>query len=1068
MRTRLKTQTKMNRILLVILGTLFILSACQPGNNPVENKLSLNGTWKFYTIYGEGANYMNVNESEDDIIIDNDDVRVEIHGNWSVSKYAKLNSSFQGSDYLKRYYSNTDLGNANPSDSSCVRYYPDFKNSGYYEVFVKYPYVSHLTTRYNINNANGISTKYLNQRLLSGEWISLGIYEFNNRKDRNYIEITAIVSGEVAADAVMFRKISKEKFDRAKEEPSRVFQTDFDDSQWHDLTVPGHWGTINSFSNYTGKGWYRKTIDLQEEWSKGSDDRYYLKFDGVYHLSKVYLNGKYLGMNRGGFTPFEFDVTEALNFDGENVIAVEADNSAIVSATWNWGGIIRDVTLTKNKAIRIDYQYVHAVPDLESGVAEIKLKVRVENNSAEDRTINVSTVILDEGQIGELSGMLNIKANSTKDIHLNASLKANDVELWHFDNPKLYQAQTTISEGEIELDKLQDNFGIRKVELTDSQMLLNGEAVRLAGFNRVSESRFWGSSEPLEVLEKDVDLMKEAGANFMRIMHGTQNQKLIELCDRKGIMLFEEVNVRDLDNDEFRANYYPLAKLEEEIGGKLDLEEEEILMLDEAYVKLREEHKVKVNDKNYFLAKYWLKGMVERDINHPSIIGWSVGNELNNHFEYGREAIAYVKRELDPYRFVVCVSNSGQKEEYTPETDPNTFGDLIMHNMYQWQGEPQEILNALRTKWPDKPIFISEFGFDPFPSTGIDADKEIFSEWTNTYYRHKNEFVIGTSMWTFNDYRSMYGGTTAEENRVWGVITTWRQKRRLFDRIKKEHAPVLDIEVTSIDFENNTAKVRMPMRSASDYPSYAIRNYSLVYQFRNTKGDVISSNRLDVPSLMPGDQPWEENLSWKPLSGEVLDLKVSLMSPTGFSRLDKIISFQKAITPEIEEVVAGKNAARILFEQVPNASEYFVKYTNGSFEKQSYKTIGDFIDVDSLEANSTYSFELYAINDKGISVPSKKIEVTTNDRQLPPIIWDAFISDNKLVIGYSSDFTDGNYTVRYGASKDKLDKEFISNVRGMLSIDLGQEELVYFKIKRETPEGESMWSKVKKVKNSNY
>jgi len=406
--------------------------------------------------------------------------------------------------------------------------------------------------------------------------------------------------------------------------------------------------------------------------------------------------------------------------------------------------------------------------------------------------------------------------------------------------------------------------------------------------------------------------------------------------------------------------------------------------------------------------------MIERDINHPSIIGWSVGNELNNHYEYGKAAMDYVKEELDSYRLVTLVSNSGQKEEYTPATDPNTFTDIIMHNMYRWQGNPQEILTSLRTKWPDKPVFISEFGFDPFSSAALDGDKEIFSEWTN-HYRNKNEFVIGTSMWTFNDYRSGYGGTTAEENRVWGIINSWRQKRRLFKRIKKEHSPVKDIEITNIDFDNNTAKVRMPLRSESDFPSHAMRNYKLYYSFKNSKGLSISKNYIDLPTLHPKDKEWNGIISWEALPSDILDLTIDLITPTNHSRFDKTISFQHAITPEISEIIAGKNALRILFNKVPNASDYFIRYTD---------------------------------------------KATTNQNLLPPIIWDSYITDNKLVIGYSSDFDDIDYTIKYGTSHDNLDKEFTSNVRGMVSIDLNDEEEMYFRIKRASKSEESNWSQI--------
>lgn len=1045
----------------IFLLAIFI-SSCISQKETGNAQMSLNGDWKFYAIYGEGSNYMNIQETDSDIVIDNNDANVEMTGNWESLKTGVRNSKFYGDDYLQHNFTLTNLKGANKTDSSYFRFYPDFKKSGYYEAFTRYPFASHLTAKYNVKHAKGIATKYVSQRVFCNEWNSLGIYEFN-RDENNYVELTAIVGGAVAADAVLFREISAEKYVKAKEEPDQVFQTNFDDSDWYTLKVPGHWGMNNDFSNYTGIGWYRKTIELPEEWVKASGDRYYLKFGGVYHLSKVYVNGRFIGKNRGGFTPFEFDVTDEIKFNGKNVIAVQADNNAIVGATWNWGGIIRDVTLTRNKDIRIDYQYIHAEPNLTTGSAKLKLKVKIENNSVEKRTVEVNSKIFDASEIGALIGTIEIEPNSIKDIHLETTLKPEDVELWHFDHPKLYQIKTTISEDGNVLDKEQDTFGIRKVELTNSKMLLNGEPVRLAGFNRVSEHRFWGSSEPIEVLEKDVDLMKEAGANFMRIMHGTQNEKLIDLCDKKGIMLFEEVNVRDLDNDEFRANYVPLAKLEMETGTKLISEDEEILMLDEPYVMLTEKHGIDVSEKNYFLAKYWLKGMIERDINHPSIIGWSIGNELNNHYEYGKAAIDYVKNELDPHRLVTCVSNSGQKEEYTPETDPNTFVDIIMHNMYRWQGDPQEILTTLRTKWPDKPVFISEFGFDPFPSTALDGDKEIFSEWTN-HFRHQNEFVIGTSMWTFNDYRSGYAGTTAEENRVWGIINSWRQKRRLFDRIKKEHAPVLDIEILNIDFEKNTANIRMPIRSESDYPSHAMYNYKLAYQFRNGNGEVVFKNSLDLPTIVPSDKEWIGSISWERLPSNILDLTISLVTPTNYSRFDKTISFQNAITPEISEIISGKNAVRVLFDQVPNALEYYVTYSSDDQSVQkSYYTISNYIDVGGFEEGSNYEFQLYANNDKGPSKPSEMVEASPNKNELPPVIWESFITDNKLVIGYSSDFDDGDYTVKYGSSKGNLDKEFTSNVRGMVSIDLNEESEVYFKMKRAVDGKESNWSQMIKA-----
>lgn len=995
----------------------FVLTSCQTNNQKItivpEETLSLNGDWKFSTIYGQGYNYMNVKLSPSDIIIDNSDAdKVEIKGKrWVKKTKPSKDYPFQGKDFLIRNFRKGE------DKDSYVRFRPKFKKSGYYEAFLTHPYASHSKVRYTVKHKNGESSKQISSRTYCGEWISLGIYQFD-KNDDNFIQVTAPTEGQVPVDAVMFQQISEEQYTEAQKLPSQIYLPSHNDADWHNLKVPGHWGMINSYSNYTGIGWYRKTFELPANWSKQADERIRIQFGAVYHLCKVYVNGKLAGEHRGGLTPFEIDATDYIKFGEKNLIAVEVNNDFIVGATWNWGGIIRDVSIKKNKDVRIQHQYIHADPDLKNHTAKIALKVNIENNSTETKKVDVVANIKEIPGVTLSQEDIEVEANSIKTIVLKEDVK--DVKLWHFDSPNLYTLQTSISNETETLDSQIDNFGIRKIELTKSQLLLNGEPVRTGGFNRVSENRYFGSSEPLEILERDVDLMKASGANFMRIMHGTQNEKLIELCDKKGVLLFEEVNVRHLENVEFTAPDYPLIK-------------------------------------------QWAKEMIERDINHPSIIGWSVGNELKHHYDYAKMMIEYVKTELDEHRLVTCVSNSGQKVAYTRETDPNTHVDLIMHNMYRWQGKPQVILNTLREKWPNKPVFISEYGFDPYPTASLDGDKPIVSEW-HQHYKGKNEFVIGTSMWTFNDYRSGYGGTSAEENRVWGVINVWGQKRRLFDRFQKENSPIKNIDLGTIDINKKSASIEVLSKAVADYPSYTLRDYKLVTTVTNEEGKVLSEKEESLPVLKPGDL-WKGTISWDDLENPYR-LKVKIINPLGYERAKKEVYFKVPNAPKINQVIAGKTKARIYFDKTFGVKEYKARYKSSTGEVKFTKpTISNFINLDSLPKGN-YEVSLIGVNAKGEGKSSEPVTFKTGNKLLPPVIWTSFIIDNKLVIGYSSEFEDGNYTVQYGTSKDILDNSFTSNVRGMMSIDLEGEDEVYFKIKRVCNSEESNWSQIVKAEKT--
>ncbi|CAZ97737.1 glycoside hydrolase family 2 [Zobellia galactanivorans] len=977
---------------------------------PGEERMLLSGNWKFHAIYGEGSNYIDISETLEDIVIDNTDKdRVSVKGDWKTRSEGERGSGFLGTDYLQRDFKSGE------SDQNYVRYRPELPESGFYEAFVRFPFASHLTAEVNVNHAQGITAAYFNQRNRCDQWLSLGVFSFDKTLD-SYVEVTAITASTVVADAVMFRPVSKEKMEEADIEKSSVFQVDFDDSNWKDLRVPGHWGMLNAYSNYTGKGWYRKTFELPKNWKSVSNERIRLKFDAVYHIARVFLNGELVGLHQGGFTPFEFDITDKLNYNGQNVLAVEADNNALVGATWNWGGIIREVHLIKNNDVRISYQYIHADPDLKKGSANLKLKVRIKNSSTRQRTVLLAAHIEEASSPVDLTYKVKVPANSTQEIQLATTLPATDVKLWHFDTPNLYHLTTTISENGQVLDTQKDRFGIRKIELTDSQLILNGEPVRLSGFNRVSDHRYWGSSEPQYLIDKDVDLMKNAGANFMRIMHGTQNKKLMDRCDEKGILIFEEVNVRELTNPEFTPPHYPLAK-------------------------------------------QWLKEMIERDVNHPSIIGWSVGNELKDHFDYAKETIDYVKKELDPYRLVTCVSNSGWRDSATPEKDPNTLVDIIMHNLYPFQGTPDKVFKTLRAKWPDKPIFISEYGIKPMATTSLDGDIPELSEW-NDHLRGKNTYVIGASLWTFNDYRSGYAATSPEENRVWGLVNTWRQKRKLYHRIQKENSPLADLKIDGIDLKNGGAKVRITPKPVNGYPVYSLKGYTLEFTMYDKQGEILFSKTHSLPHIVPGGKPTEVAIDWQRYMTGMAQIHAAVISPNGYIRHQTSISLELPEKTSILAIEKGHGTVRVHYRPVFGADTYYVAYADGKgLERKSDTSTTHSIEIKDLDPEEEYAFSVIAQNSKGKSVPSGTRTTKANADVLPPMIWDAFLSDGKLVVGYSGAPDDVEYIVKYGLRDSYFPYKNSTRTKGMTVIDFEGDDPHFVSIKKKTKTGESDWSK---------
>ncbi len=589
---------------------------------------------------------------------------------------------------------------------------------------------------------------------------------------------------------------------------------------WTVVTVPGNWDALPEFSTHKGKGWYRRTFEVPESW-KGKAVR--LRFEAVYHDAEVTLNGKVLGTHSGGYTPFEFDVSGALNYGGENTVTVMADNTYGRGAWWHWGGISRSVNLLANNDVRIVRQHIRSEPDLETGTAKVIVEYKLANAGTEKQSVEIAGAL--DGESSPLvKGKAEIAPGSETIVELTADLPKEKVRFWHFDHPNLYTLTSEVRTGDRVWHGLSDRFGIRKVEVKPDGLYLNGERIRVAGFNRVSDSLEAGNTEPDDLVRKDVDLMKRAGAVFARLMHYPQAPNLLDYLDEKGMLIYAEIPIWGGDDRDI----------------------------------------VKDNPR----TKQWLREMVERDFNHPSIIGWSPGNEIWNHFEYVRSMVSYIREELDGSRLAGYVSNSALHPPHHAGNDPVTFGEITMFNLYS--ADPNVFHGAaktLRSRWPDKPVFFSEFGGgqigaspDALLMNGEEIWKGISAE----------PYVIGGALWTFNDYRSAYKGTPASGNREWGVVDVHRNPKAAYGQIRKLYSPVSSLVIAD-------GKIRLQPRSMAEIPAYTLTGYKLVWEANGKTGEIL------LPVIKPGDP----ELTFALPAPELTALR--LMTPTGYDVADATI-----------------------------------------------------------------------------------------------------------------------------------------------------------------------------------
>jgi len=785
------------------------------------------------------------------------------------------------------------------------------------------------------------------------------------------------------------------------------FSPEYSRKSWDSLSVPGNWDLENEYVEFAGTGWYATTFSVPTEWQNKAVQ---LVFESVYNDSKIWLNGKLIGENHLGFLPFQFNVMPNLKYGTKNILVVSVNNTFKRGAIWNWGGIRRPVWLEITEPQRIDYQHITAIPDLSKGTAVINVAVFSKNYDNLPSGYDLTVSIEKDGKpiVSKTINKLLSEAGKITETNVSFVLQRPKVQLWDFDHPNLYTSVVELKKMGKVIHQISNHFGIRKIEVDGIHLKLNGEVIRPVGFNLVAEDRATGNTLPFYRIKQDVDMLKELGVNMARLSHLPLPSEFLDYLDEKGILVFEEVSLWGKD---------------------------------------------KWVDPDHPMPKEWLSRMVKDQYNHPSIIGWSVGNEIGNIsdnpkvMEYVKGAIAKVK-SIDPNRLAIYVSHSAGNQDI----DPVQYADMIFLNTYGGWGK------TAANAWEKhhKPIFVSEYGKElnnEDPDKGIIKGNEMLKDMRG------REYLIGASLWTFNDYRSnWFGGpgwaTPPSQNRCWGIVTTFRQKKRSWYEFRKEYAPVRDliIELKSGQIEegkNFQTKAILVPREKLDIPAYKLDGYQLEWNVQDKNGNTITQKSELIKTIYPGDEKRLFLIDWT--SGkDAAALTVILRSPLGYNVADRTVYFSVPESPEIRIVNSAQNGFRVVFGKVKMATGYVVEYGTSDFGLRSDTTIDNFIELTDKEihAGTTYQVRVRALNDAGMSQPSKVVSVAKDEDELPPVIWDVVGANRSGFIGYSVTPYDYLYEVEYGYAPGKYDHHIGLKNKGVCKIpNLENDRRVYLRMR---------------------
>ena len=520
--------------------------------------------------------------------------------------------------------------------------------------------------------------------------------------------------------------------------PEDLIEYDFDKAPV--MQLPGDWNTQDSqLFFYEGTVWFYKQFRLERKEQRGGK-RTLLYFGAVNYEAYVYVNGQLAGHHEGGFTPFNFDVTDLLQ-DGDNVVIVKVDNKrraahvpTLIFDWWNYGGITRDVLLAEVNPVYIE-NYSLQLTNLKT--KELSFSAQL-NHKESDKEITLS--------IPELRIKKTFKTNAEGIVHSSQfTVHSPQLKLWSPESPVLYKVEIQMGD-----EVIRDEIGFRTIETRGKQILLNGKPVYLRGIS-IHEEKAYGGGRANSTADAHTLLSwaKELGCNFVRLAHYPHNEYAVREAERMGLLVWSEIPV-----------YWTIAW---------------------------------TNPQTYQNAERQLTDMIRRDQNRANVIIWSIANETPHSAERDTflSRLATKARSLDNTRLISMAMEVTSASNYKNrlQDNMNEYVDVISFNEYI--GWYRDVNDASKMEWEipyDKPVIISEFGGGA--KYGLHGAKN--QRWTEEFqenlYREniamleKIDGLAGTTPWILKDFRSprrVLNGIQDYYNRK-GLFSDQGEKKKAF------------------------------------------------------------------------------------------------------------------------------------------------------------------------------------------------------------------------------------------------------------------------------------------------